>query len=99
MTEEQWDWRRAFSVTPNRAGKDHILMVRIVIWLCMWGLIIYGGLCLFGILNGNKQTPDVITADTANVDKSNKTVNETYLPLSNLFSFGSKGKVYSSEEK
>lgn len=93
--DEQWSWKRAVSVSPNRVGKDHVLMFRMILWLVIWSIAIYGAIALFQKFQ-HKPTPDITTVaegGTANVDKSSTNVVHNHFPLTDIFSFGSKSKI------
>lgn len=96
MSEEQWEWRRAVSLSPNRVGKDHVLMFRMILYIVVWAVLAYGGYSIYKAFDKGPQLPDnttVAEGGVANIDKSETSVVHNHFPLSDLFSFGSKGKM------
>lgn len=89
---EPWSWKRFFGgfVEGGRYGKDLAILSRQLVMIGLIVLIVFGVIWtkerLFG--KSTQPSPDVITAETANVDKSQKVVNQTYYPFAGgLFSW------------
>jgi hypothetical protein len=102
MTEEEsFSIKRAMDFRPNRLFKDFMIGLRLCLIICFLGASVLGVLWLKEkLIPRDKPTPDVTTVSdggTANIDKSQKTVNQTNMPLSTIFSFGSTGKVNSKD--
>ena len=83
----KWSALFAGMADPLNAAKSFVLFFWMGILVVIFLSLAWGGLTLWSKF-APKPTPDVVTAETANIDKSNKTV--TNLPFS--FHFGSSQK-------
>lgn len=90
---EEWSWGKWLGgfLEGRRYGKDLAIVIRVCILLAIISTTALGILWIKDKLTHKAvQTPDIVTAETANIDKSNRSVTETYLPLANFFGFSSK---------
>ncbi len=101
MTEEPFSLQKALDFRPNRLFKDFMIGLRLCLIVLFLGASVLGFVWMKQkLFPKDKPTPDVTTVSeggTANIDKSQKTVNQTNMPLSTIFSFGSTGKVNSKD--
>ena len=98
LEKEPWSWKRWFGgfIEGGRYGKDLAILLRMGLIIGAIVLIACGIIWTKERLFGKStqgQTPDTITADTANVDKSQKTVNQTYYPFAGGFFSWLTGKT------
>lgn len=104
VTQEDWDWGRWFNgfISGRRLGKTLGLLIQMAIIILFLGTAVLGVLWIKEKLMPSVKppAPDVIdvVAETAElqIDKSSKTVNNTFFPLSSIF--GSTGKVQDTEQ-
>ena len=85
--------------------RSHVKLLAFIVIAAFWLLVIYGGMMVWQSFKPKEKlapvTPDVITATTATIDKSQEvtTVTNNFGPLSTPFGFGSAGKTQTSKEK
>jgi len=87
---DDWKWSKFFDLSPNRFGKDVAILIRFAIIICVISLAVIGIIWIKGKMSP-QVTPDIVSAETANIDKSSKEVKNTFFPFSGWF--GSSGKV------
>lgn len=89
---EPWSWGKFFTgfIDGRNYAKAIVLGVCMVIMLSI-------GFCVYSVVRNKfpkpNERPDIITAETASVDKSTRTLTQTNLPFSHIFNFGSNGKT------
>ncbi len=89
----KWTALGAGLADPLNGAKALVIFFWQIIIVVLVCSIAWGVFSIFKMYKPVPPTPDIVTAETANIDKSSTTVNVTELPLSNWFGFGSRNKT------
>lgn len=92
--QEPWDWGRWFGgrISGRRIMKSAGILLDQLVVLAVIGAFVLAAVWIHGRTRPAPPTPDIVTAETANIDKSQQTVTINEFPFSRLFDAGSKGK-------